>query len=154
MEAAHPIRYRRNNQRLCEGRPVLLTKTIPLSLSILWRFAVTFPILLIGLFLYGTLGGVIGFVIALILPGTLFIATLLISASSGVIPIMVGARFGFQSKLIRPGVGYRKLIVPANKRAAFHDQHTTRHRHHRTVHQAVERTDEVRLLLRPLKDRA
>jgi len=92
---------------------VLLTKTIPLSLSILWRFAVTFPILLIGLFLYGALGGLIGFVIGLILPGTLFITTFLISASSGVIPIMVGARFGFQSKLIRPGVGYRKLIVPA-----------------------------------------
>lgn len=92
---------------------MLLTKTILLSLSILRRFAVTFPILLIGLFLYGALGGVIGFVIGLILPGTLFIATFLISASSGMIPIMVGARFGFQSKLIRPGVGYRKLIVPA-----------------------------------------
>lgn len=90
-----------------------LTQTIPLSLSILWRFAFTFPVLLIGLFLYGALGGLIGALIGFIFPGTAVITAFLVSASSGVIPVMVGARFGFQSKLIRPSVGYRKLVVPA-----------------------------------------
>ena len=88
-------------------------QSISLSLSILWRFALTFPVLLIGLFLYGALGGVIGLLIGFILPGSTFVTTFLVSASSGVIPVMVGARFGFQSKLIRPSVGYRKLIIPA-----------------------------------------
>lgn len=90
-----------------------IAHTIPLSLSILWRFALTFPVLLIGLFLYGALGALIGLLVGLILPGSAFIAGFLVSASSGVIPVMVGARFGFQSKLIRPSVGYRKLVIPA-----------------------------------------
>ncbi len=107
------LRYRGGNLWLIESPDVSLAKTFPLSLSIFWRFVVTFPILLIGLLLYGALGGLIGVVIGLLLPGTVFITTFLVSASSGVIPVMVGARFGFQSKLIRPSVGYRKLVVPA-----------------------------------------
>lgn len=92
---------------------MLALQAIPLSLSILWRYVMVFPVLVIGLFLYGFLGGLLGFLIGLILPAASIIILFAISASSGIIPVMVGTRFGFASMQIMPSAGYRKLILPA-----------------------------------------
>ena len=92
---------------------MLALQAIPLSLSILCRYVMVFPVLVIGLFLYGFLGGLLGFLIGLILPAASIIILFAISASSGIIPVMVGTRFGFASMQIMPSTGYRKLILPA-----------------------------------------
>ncbi len=92
---------------------MLVFQSFVLSFSILWRFVLTFPILVIGLLLYGLVGGLIGGLIGFIAPGAFLLILFLISASSSVIPILVGARFGFQSKHMRPSHGYKALIVPA-----------------------------------------
>ncbi len=83
------------------------------SLSILWRYLLTFPFLLIGLFLFGFAGGLVGALIGFIIPGASVLATTLVSTTSSMIPILVGARLGFQARHIRPSIGLRKLIVPA-----------------------------------------
>ncbi len=92
---------------------MLVIDAIPFSFSILWRFVVTFPILVIGLVLYGLVGGLIGALFGFLFPGTNVLIVFLVSASSSVIPVLVGARFGFQSRHIRPSSGYKKLILPA-----------------------------------------
>ncbi|SLN64368.1 hypothetical protein [Ruegeria meonggei] len=92
---------------------MLAIQAIPLSLSILWRYVMVFPVLVIGLFLYGFLGGLLGFVIGLIIPAASVILMIAISASSGIIPVMVGTRFGFASQQIMPSAGYKKLILPS-----------------------------------------
>lgn len=92
---------------------MLVFQAFPLSFSIFWRFALALPIILIGLFLYGFIGGLISFLLGLIFPPLAIFVTFLIGASSGVIPALVGARFGLQARGIRPKVGYRALIVPA-----------------------------------------
>lgn len=88
-------------------------QAFPLSLSILWRFALVLPVLLIGLFLYGFVGGLIGFVLGFILPGVNYVVLFAVSASSGIIPILIGTRMGFAAKQIWPSGRMHKLILPA-----------------------------------------
>ncbi|WP_157054297.1 hypothetical protein [Ruegeria sp. 6PALISEP08] len=77
----------------------------------------TFPLLVIGLLVYGLISGVIAGVVGgllnLILPGAFTLVLILVSASSSVIPVIVRTRFGFQSRHIRANNSYTGLIFPA-----------------------------------------
>ncbi len=92
---------------------MLVFQAFPLSFSIFWRFALALPIILIGLFLYGFAGGFISFILGLVFPPLAFFVSFLIGASSGVIPAMIGARFGLQACGIKPKSKYHAMIVPA-----------------------------------------
>jgi len=92
---------------------MLVFQAFPLSLSILMRYVLVLPVLLIGLFLYGAVGGLVGALVGLIIPGFYFISLFAVSTSSSIIPVMLGTRFGFTAKQIKPDAGIKKLILPA-----------------------------------------
>ncbi|WP_171209260.1 hypothetical protein [Ruegeria sp. HKCCA6948] len=92
---------------------MLVFKAFPLSFSILWRFVLVFPVMLVALFLYGLAGGLVGLLINLLLSGLYFIVFFFISVSSAVIPILVGNRLGFLARNMTPRGGYKKLVAPA-----------------------------------------
>jgi len=92
---------------------LIFLQAFPLSFSILWRFVLVFPVLVVGLLLYGFLGGLIGALVGMVLAGAGAIILIAVSASSGIIPILVGARMGFAARQVWPSAGYKKLILPA-----------------------------------------
>jgi len=69
--------------------------------------------MLIGLTIYSLVGILLGFLIGLLLPAVSIIVTFLIIASTSAIPILLGTRFGLQSRDVRPSIKVWGLVVPA-----------------------------------------
>ena len=92
---------------------MFFSQAIPLSFSIFWRLAMVLPVMLIGLTLYVLIGLLLGFLIGLLIPALSFIVAFLIVASSTVIPVLLGTRFGLQAMDIRPSNRVRGLVLPA-----------------------------------------
>ncbi len=92
---------------------MLVFQAFPFSLSILWRYIVVFPVMIVALLVYGLIGGLISGLIGLILPPASILIMFFVGASSGVIPILVGSRLGLQARHVKPSNGYGKFVFPA-----------------------------------------
>ncbi len=92
---------------------MLVFQAFPFSLSVLWRYIVVLPVLLVALFVYGLIGGILSALIGLIIPGLSVLISFFVGASSGVIPMLVGSRLGLQACEVSPSISYRKFVFPA-----------------------------------------
>lgn len=92
---------------------MIFLRAIPFSFSILWRYAIVLPVLIIALFFFGIVAIIPVLIIMLASP---FVGTLVAAAcgaAAGVVPIMVGMRVGLQAKELRPRNTYLGLMLPA-----------------------------------------
>ena len=92
---------------------MIFLRAIPFSFSILWRYAIVLPVLIIALFFFGIVAIIPVLIITLASP---FVGTLVAAAggaAAGVVPIMVGMRVGLQAKKVRPRNTYLGLMLPA-----------------------------------------
>ncbi len=92
---------------------MLVFQAFPFSLSVLWRYIVVLPVLLVALVVYGLIGGILSALIGLIIPGLSVLISFFVGASSGVIPMLVGSRLGLQAYEVSPSISYRKFVLPA-----------------------------------------
>ncbi len=92
---------------------MLVFQAFPFSLSVLWRYIIVFPVLLVALIVYGLIGGILSALIGLLIPGLSVLISFFVGASSGVIPMLVGSRLGLQACEVSPSNSYRKFVFPA-----------------------------------------
>lgn len=92
---------------------MIFLRAFPFSLSILWRFAIALPALIISLIAFAFFAVILFFVAGLISP---FIAILIMVAfgvGASVVPVMVGLRVGLQAHHIKPRNTYLGMMKPA-----------------------------------------
>lgn len=92
---------------------MIFLRAFPFSFSILWRFAIALPALIISLIAFAFLAVILFFVAGLISP---FIAILIMVAfgvGASVVPVMVGLRVGLQAHHIKPRNTYLGMMKPA-----------------------------------------
>lgn len=93
---------------------MLILKAFPLSFSILWRFALILPIVVVCLFWMMFITLLYVMFVALISAELLIIAVILLAlASSSIIPLIIGMRLGLKAKGVLPRNSYFGLILPA-----------------------------------------
>jgi len=92
---------------------VTLLRAIPFSLAILWRLAMVFPFLIVGLALFGIAAGVLMVVLAIVSPVLTFLLVLSFGVAASVLPMMVGARLGLQARGASTRNSYVGLVLPA-----------------------------------------
>lgn len=90
-----------------------ILRAFPLSLSILWRYALVFPLLVMVLCVYGIIAVMFGFIFGLISPALAILIAVTLGLASGVMPVMIGTRIGMQARGVQPRNSYAGLILPA-----------------------------------------
>lgn len=92
---------------------MIFLRAIPFSFSILWRYAIVLPLLIIAMIMFGIAAFLPVLVIGLIAPFLGVLVAAACGAAAGVVPIMVGTRVGLQAKRVRPSNTYLGLIIPS-----------------------------------------
>jgi hypothetical protein len=92
---------------------MIFLRAIPFSFSILWRYAIVLPVLIIALFFFGIVAIIPVLIIMLASPLAGILVAAACGAAAGVVPIMVGMRVGLQAKEVRPRNTYLGLMLPA-----------------------------------------
>jgi len=92
---------------------VLVLRALFFSLSITWRYVLVFPVVLIGLGLFGLVAAFIGLGLTYVSPllGAMVVGAFVMGAS--VLPVMIGARLGLMAQGVKPRNGYAGLMLPA-----------------------------------------
>ncbi|SFS15093.1 hypothetical protein [Yoonia litorea] len=92
---------------------MIFLRAFPFSFSILWRYAIALPALILSLVAFGVIAVVLVLVASVLSPfaGALIIVAFSVGAS--VVPLMVGLRVGLQAHHIKPRRSYLGLIAPA-----------------------------------------
>jgi hypothetical protein len=90
-----------------------LLRAFPFSFSILWRYALVLPILLLVLIVYGLMAAIMAFVLGFVSPAFAVLVAISFGLASSVIPAMVGTRLGLQARGLKPRISYLGLMVPA-----------------------------------------
>ena len=92
---------------------MVFLRAFPFSLSILWRFVVALPGLIIALLAFGFLAGILLFISSLISPFIAMLFAIAFGVGASVVPVMVGLRVGLQSFHIKPRINYLGMMKPA-----------------------------------------
>ncbi|WP_108814577.1 hypothetical protein [Loktanella sp. Alg231-35] len=92
---------------------MIFLRALPFSFSILWRYVIVLPLLIIALFFFGIVAIIPVAVIMLVSPFVGVLVAAACGAAAGVVPIMVGMRVGLQAKRVRPRNSYPGLMLPA-----------------------------------------
>lgn len=94
--------------------PMLFLRAIPFSFAILWRLVLVLPFMVLALIVFGIIGLVFFFALALILPElAVLMVTVVLFAATSVIPTMVGTRLGLQARGVQAQNSYGGLFLPA-----------------------------------------
>ena len=92
---------------------MLFLRSILFSFSILWRYVIVLPLLILALIMFGIAAIFPVFMIGLVAPFFAVLVAGACGAAAGVVPIMVGTRVGLQAKKVRPKNTYFGLILPS-----------------------------------------
>lgn len=92
---------------------MFILRAFPFSFSILWRYALVLPIMLMVFCVYGIIALFFGFLFGVVSPALAALLALAVGLASGVIPAMVGTRIGLQALGVQPRNSYASLILPA-----------------------------------------
>lgn len=92
---------------------MIFLRAIPFSFSILWRYAIVLPLLILAMIMFGIVAILPVLIIGLIAPFLGVLVAASFGAAAGVVPIMVGTRVGMQAKEVRPSNTYFGLMLPA-----------------------------------------
>jgi hypothetical protein len=92
---------------------VIFLRAIPFSFSILWRYIVALPALILALFAFAFLAFIVIVVAMLVSPLFGFLLAMAFGVGVSVVPVMVGLRVGLQAHHIRPRVSYFGMMKPA-----------------------------------------
>ena len=83
------------------------------SFSILWRYVLVFPFLLLAMIVFGFIFGILIFLISLVSPAVAIMIVVALALASTVFPVIVGMRLGMQAKGLKPRNTYFGLMLPA-----------------------------------------
>ncbi len=88
-------------------------RAFPFSLSILWRYALVLPFMILVLCIYGLIALMFWFLFGVISPALALLIGFAVGSASSVLPAMIGTRIGLQAKGLLPRNSYASLILPA-----------------------------------------
>ncbi|WP_333713982.1 hypothetical protein [Yoonia sp.] len=92
---------------------MIFFRAIPFSFSILWRYLIAFPVLVIMLVVFGLIAAILAFIASML---STFVSVLIIVAfgvGATAIPVMVGLRVGLQAHYLKPKINYVQMLKPA-----------------------------------------
>ena len=92
---------------------MIFFRAFPLSLAILWRYAITLPVLFVGLLVFGLNAVILTLIAGLLSPLAGVMVMLAFGVGASVIPVMVALRVGLQSYNIKPRNSFFMLAKPA-----------------------------------------
>ncbi len=92
---------------------MIFFRAFPFSFSILWRYVIALPVLILAMILFGIVAVILTAIFMLLSPflGTLFAVAFGFGVS--VVPLMVGMRVGLQGRRVRARTGYMGIVMPA-----------------------------------------
>ena len=92
---------------------MIFFRAFPLSLAILWRYAITLPVLFVGLLVFGLNAVILTLVAGLLSPLAGVMVMVAFAVGASVIPVMVALRVGLQSYHVKPRNSFFMLAKPA-----------------------------------------
>ena len=95
---------------------MVFLRAFPFSLSILWRFVVALPGLIIALLAFGFLAGILLFISSLISPFIAMLFAIAFGVGASVVPVMVGdpvRAVRLADRLLERGINALPIIHPA-----------------------------------------
>lgn len=92
---------------------MFILRAFPFSFSILWRYALVLPIMVLVFCVYAIIAVFFGFLFGVVSPALAALLALAVGLASSVIPAMVGTRIGLQALGVQPRNSYASLILPA-----------------------------------------
>lgn len=92
---------------------MIFLRAFPFSISILWRYVIALPALIIALAGFGFVAVILVFLAMLVSPLIGIVIAVAFGVGATVIPVMVGLRVGLQSYYVKPRVSYLGMMKPA-----------------------------------------
>lgn len=92
---------------------MIFLRAFPFSLSILWRYLIALPALIIALAGFAFIAFILVALAMLVSPFIGILFAVAFAVGSSVIPVMVGLRVGLQSYFVKPRVSYLGMMKPA-----------------------------------------
>ena len=90
---------------------MIFLRAIPFSLSILWRYAMVLPLLILAMIMFAIVAAIPMLILGFISPLIGFVLAMAFSVGLSVVPIMVGTRVGLQSYRVKPKNTYAGVLV-------------------------------------------
>lgn len=92
---------------------MIILRALPFSLSILWRYLLVFPFLLIAFAIFGLVALFLVVIFGFVSPLLGILIAMSFSIAFSIVPAMIGTRLGLQSYQLKPRNSYFGLLVPA-----------------------------------------
>jgi hypothetical protein len=92
---------------------VIFFRAIPFSFSILWRYVIALPVLVIMLVAFGLIAAILAFVASMLSPFVAMLIIIAFAVGATAIPVMVGLRVGLQAHYLKPRINYLQMLKPA-----------------------------------------
>lgn len=92
---------------------MFILRAFPFSFSILWRYALVLPIMVLVFCVYAIIAFFFTFLFGIVSPALAVLMVIAIGLASSVIPAMIGTRIGLQALGVQPRNSYASLMLPA-----------------------------------------
>ena len=92
---------------------MIFLRAIPFSLNILWRLALVFPFLLLGLAVVGGMAAIVILATAFVAPILSLIIIVFFGVAASILPTLIGTRLGLQARRVTLRNSALGLVIPA-----------------------------------------